>query len=147
MPQEQTDYRKREQPQTEREADGRFLPGCSAGPGRRKGTPNQTTVDSKKVKEAILATWDSINGPKLLAAWAKENFGEYLRILVKLLPRDDTDKLVSSPWPTHVTYSDRTADEILAGVGNDNTGSPDTTGRANVRVRDMQRQRPSGPTI
>lgn len=50
-----------------RDGSGRFAPGTAPGPGRTPGTPNRATAEAKRVKEAILASWDDVDGVGILA--------------------------------------------------------------------------------
>ena len=69
---------------SDRDSGGQFQPGCRPGPGRPKGSQNKAAL----VKQKILDCWDHIDGDERLAEWAKENFGEFLKIVVRLLPRN-----------------------------------------------------------
>jgi hypothetical protein len=57
--------------------------GRRSGAGRKKGTPNKIT---KSVKDAILAAFDTVGGPKYLARQAEENPAAFMTLLGKVLP-------------------------------------------------------------
>lgn len=78
-----------------RDAGGRFTTGTAAGPGRKPGTPNQATADAKRVKAAILASWDEVDGPAILRQLAASDPAEYLRLIAKVLPKEYREELVS----------------------------------------------------
>ena len=69
---------------SDRDSGGQFQPGCRPGPGRPKGSQNKAAL----VKQKILECWDHIDGDERLADWAKENFGDYLKVVARLLPRN-----------------------------------------------------------
>ena len=67
---------------------GRFVTGNSASKGRPKGSRN-------KLKEAVLATvleHYNANGKKVLENLALTDPGVYMRIILQLLPSDDTPR-------------------------------------------------------
>ena len=68
---------------------GQFAKGCAPGPGWRKGGHNKATISGERVKREILAVWDKIDGPKLLAEWARDNFGEFMRVILQIVPREE----------------------------------------------------------
>ena len=70
-----------------RGSDGKFLPGNRSG-GRPRGSPNKSTLDIRVVKREILASWHRIGGKSRLDEWAKANFGEYIKLIARLLPAD-----------------------------------------------------------
>ena len=53
--------------------------------GRQKGTPNKTTAATKAMLEAV---HKDIGGRKKMAAWAKDNPGEFYKLWIKLLPTE-----------------------------------------------------------
>lgn len=63
--------------------------------GRQKGTPNKLTAS---VKEGLELAWQGIGGVEHLTNWARENPGDFYKLLAKLLPRD-----------MHVTIKDEIA--------------------------------------
>ncbi len=69
-----------------RGAGGRFAAGHCGGPGRPKGAENTSTIDARQLRRRILDCWNRIDGDKLLDEYARDNFGEFLRIVVRLLP-------------------------------------------------------------
>lgn len=71
-----------------RSPTGQFSPGNPGGPGRTPGSENKGTIDARKLRCRLLESWDRIEGDKLLDAFARENFGDYLKIVVKLLPKE-----------------------------------------------------------
>lgn len=79
--------------------DGKFLPGNRSG-GRPKGSPNRTTVDIRVVKREILASWHRIGGRSRLDEWAKANFGDYIKLIARLLPAD-IDLALPAREPTY----------------------------------------------
>ena len=66
---------------------GRFTKGTAPGPGRRKGTPNRTTVDLRIIRDEIAESWRRGNGPKLLDQLARDDYPRYLELVCKVLPR------------------------------------------------------------
>ncbi len=74
-----------------RDSSGRFQPGCPGGPGRPKGSENRASIDARCLRRRILDCWNRIDGDRLLDAYARENFGEFLKIVVKLLPPEKFD--------------------------------------------------------
>lgn len=75
-----------ETPETQSGRDklGRFAPGSS---GRWPGTRNQITLDLAEIRQRIVDSWKSCNGNALLKQVAKDQPLEYLKLIVKLLPR------------------------------------------------------------
>ena len=53
--------------------------------GRKKGTPNKTTL---QVKEALERAFHGIGGVPKLVAWGQENPGEFYRLWARLLPQE-----------------------------------------------------------
>lgn len=53
--------------------------------GRRKGTPNKTTV---AVKEAFTLAFERIGGVEKLTEWADENPGDFFKLYARLLPSE-----------------------------------------------------------
>lgn len=82
----------------QRGPDGQFLPGHGQG-GRPTGSPNKTTGDLRTLKRRILESWDRVGGDELLDEWAKANFGEYVKLIAKLVP-SDIDLAVPADEPT-----------------------------------------------
>lgn len=71
-----------------RDPRGLFKPGGPGGPGRPKGCENKATADAKRIKREILASWPRY-GPKAIEHVVTERPGDYLRLVVSLLPKDD----------------------------------------------------------
>jgi len=82
-----------------RGSDGKFLPGNRSG-GRPRGSPNKSTLDIRVVKREILASWHRIGGKSRLDEWAKANFGEYIKLIARLLPAD-IDLALPAREPTY----------------------------------------------
>lgn len=55
--------------------------------GRKKGTPNKTTV---QVKEAILAAFEELGGAEYLIAVGEEDHKTFIALLGKLVPLEAT---------------------------------------------------------
>lgn len=55
--------------------------------GRTKGTPNKLTRD---IREAVLASFESVGGAEYLATQARDNPTAYLTLLGKVLPMQVT---------------------------------------------------------
>lgn len=53
--------------------------------GRKKGTPNKTTLS---VKKALTEAFEGSGGTASLIEWAKENRTEFYKIWAKLLPQE-----------------------------------------------------------
>lgn len=53
--------------------------------GRRRGTPNRFTA---QFRDALRIVYDEIGGHEAFAAWARENRGDFYRIMSKLLPAE-----------------------------------------------------------
>ena len=84
-----------EQDEKWRDEQGRFVPGWPGGPGRPKGTPEQSTTEGRRIKAAILASWDEVDGPSILRQLAHEAPTEYLRLILRCLPRDVRDEFMN----------------------------------------------------
>lgn len=66
---------------------GRFAKGTPPGPGRRKGTPNGTTVDLRTIRDKIAASWGRVGGDALLDQLARDEPAKYLGLVFGVLPR------------------------------------------------------------
>lgn len=53
--------------------------------GRKKGTPNKSTVS---VKEALQAAFDGMGGMAALKAWGEQEPTEFYKIWSKMLPQE-----------------------------------------------------------
>lgn len=53
--------------------------------GRRKGTPNKTTI---AVKEALTDAFEQLGGVSSLVGWGRENPDEFYKLWVKMLPAE-----------------------------------------------------------
>ena len=73
-----------------RDEDGRFVQGCSGGPGRPRGRQNKTTVDGRILRARILASFDRNDGDRLLDELAQANPLAYLKLISHYLPRGST---------------------------------------------------------
>ncbi len=72
-----------------RDADGRFAKGGAPSPGRPKGVPNRATVDGRMLRARIFESWDRVNGDRILDELARTDPKAYIKLVVKLIPRDD----------------------------------------------------------
>lgn len=66
---------------------GRFTKGCEPGPGRPPGRPNDSTVDARRLRAEMLASWDRVGGDRLLDDLAKSHPLAYLRLVASLVPK------------------------------------------------------------
>lgn len=64
-----------------RDGGGRFAPGTRAGPGRPRGKSRATLL-----AETFLTVLDSLGGAEFVERFARENPGEFLRLVGKMLP-------------------------------------------------------------
>lgn len=64
--------------------------------GRKPGTPNQTTVDVRALRERIVQSWDRCDGEALLERIAKTDPLAYVRLIVTLLPHDERPTVTDS---------------------------------------------------
>jgi hypothetical protein len=72
--------------------------------GRKKGVPNKLTM---KAREAFQYAFDATGGPKQLAAWAADNYAEFVKLYSKTIPLDLTSngkELAALTW----SFGDRT---------------------------------------
>lgn len=72
-----------------RDAKGHWLAGHHTG--RPKGSVNKADLGLRAIKEAIVASWKTVNGPKLLRELARKDPREYLRLIFSTIPRDTLD--------------------------------------------------------
>jgi hypothetical protein len=79
--------------------DGRSRNVPNGGKGRPKGTPNKLTRDAR---QAFQYAFEKVGGADQLAAWAKDNAGEFYKLFARLIP---VDNRVSDPdgKPLHFT--------------------------------------------
>jgi hypothetical protein len=64
------------------------------GSGRKKGTPNKSTV---AVKEALQAAFDGIGGVGHLTKFAKASPEEFYKLWVKMLPQEVKNTVAMDP--------------------------------------------------
>jgi len=64
-----------------RDGAGRFLPGTAPGPGRPRGKSRATLL-----AETFLSVLDKLGGAEFVERYARENPGEFLRLVGKMLP-------------------------------------------------------------
>ncbi len=83
---------------TGRDGGGRFMKGNKLACGRPRGTPNQTSVDMQRIRAEVAASWDRVDGQSKLVQLAEDDFVEYLRIVVKLLPRETRVATATAPF-------------------------------------------------
>jgi hypothetical protein len=72
-------------------ATGRFLPGTC---GNRLGRPRKADhhpVDMRRIRTAILKSWDRVNGDALLDRLAEQDPLNYLRLVLAVVPPDPDD--------------------------------------------------------
>lgn len=79
--------------------------------GRRKGTPNKTTV---AVKAALTSAFTQLGGVDNLVTWGKDNPGEFFKLWAKLLPTEV--KLEAEPLHLEIV-------ERIVSAGADRTNS------------------------
>lgn len=73
----------------DRDARGYFAKGNTMGAaGRPKGSENRTQLDLREIKAAVVASWKTCDGPRLLRQLARRNPEAYIRLVIGLLPRD-----------------------------------------------------------
>ena len=96
------------------ESDRLFVKGGSGGPGRPKGGHNKDTLAGHRIKAEIFAAWDDIDGPRLLRAWATENFPEFARLILPLLPRQDVIEVEPNPDGPGLRLVFNRASDVLA---------------------------------
>jgi len=75
-----------------------------SGAGRKKGTPNKTTI---AVKDALQQAFDKLGGIKALVAFAEKEPAEFYRLWVKMLPRDIKADITTDGQPISTITSDQ----------------------------------------
>ena len=80
-----------------RDGSGRFTKGNRLARGRPRGTPNQSTVDMRRIRAEVADSWGRVDGYSKLEQLAEDDFVAYLRIVVKLLPKA-TQRDVAVPF-------------------------------------------------
>ena len=91
----------------ERDEDGRFVPGGKRGPGRPKGSGDSTTELGRRVRLAILASFEETNGRAILKRLAEEDPAAYMTLLARCLPRlAAQDEVLPPPWTNDVNLDD-----------------------------------------
>ena len=68
--------------------NGRFAKGNKLGKGRPPGVENQTTADLPHIRNAIVESWEQVDGQAKLVQLARDDFVAYLNILARFLPRE-----------------------------------------------------------
>lgn len=64
----------------------RGTPFKKGNPGKPKGSSNKLTRDAK---QAFQYAFDKIGGADQLAAWAKDNTGEFYKLFARMIPVDN----------------------------------------------------------
>jgi len=72
-----------------RDGNGRFAVGNRGGPGRPRGSLSRATVDASEIKRRLLASWERVDGDRLLDQLAADDPKAYLKLVRSLIPRDE----------------------------------------------------------
>ena len=88
-----------------------FQPGQSGNPnGRPKGLPNKLT----RLKQMFPDAFKELGGVERLVEWADENYGDFMKLYVQLIPKERNVRIDST-----LTIEDRAvraADEFFEGL-------------------------------
>ena len=85
-----------------RDDKGQFKPGHPGGPGRPKGSENESTADIRQLRRRILASFDEPDdggqpaGMSALRQLRTDNPAAYLKLIASLLPAAGASRLVRS---------------------------------------------------